>query len=60
LPPWIREGLEKMEREKSRKEEREKAELEREESNKKRLLEEQSLLDELKSGIPRKSKFVSK
>jgi len=61
LPPWIREGLEKMEREKQKKEEREKADLEREEATRRRLKEEQEALCELdseKSGIPRRSKFV--
>jgi splicing factor, arginine/serine-rich 18 len=62
LPPWIREGLEKMEREKQKREEREKADMEREEASRRRLQEEQTALEELeaeKSGIPKRSKFVN-
>jgi splicing factor, arginine/serine-rich 18 len=62
LPPWIREGLEKMEREKQKREEREKADMEREEASRRRLQEEQIALEEMeadKSGIPKRSKFVN-
>ncbi|XP_065339726.1 arginine/serine-rich protein PNISR-like isoform X3 [Cloeon dipterum] len=62
LPSWIREGLEKMEREKQKREEKEKVEQEREEAKRQRLKEEQQALLELeaeKTGIPVKSKFES-
>lgn len=46
LPAWIREGLEKMEREKKKKEEMIKLEAEKEEMRKRRLAEEQDKLAE--------------
>lgn len=55
LPAWIREGLEKMEREKQRKLDREKQLLEREKELIRRKQEED---EALASGIPLKSKFV--
>lgn len=62
LPVWIREGLEKMEREKLKEEQREKELKEREAMLIRRKIAEEEALKELasESNIPRKSKFVSR
>lgn len=60
LPAWIREGLEKMEKEKAKKEEQEKLVEQRKEQ--KRLKDEELKKAEeeaARTGIPMKSKFVS-
>lgn len=60
LPGWIREGLEKMEREKQRKIEREIQMKEREEMLRQKIQEEEEALAEADEPmIPKKSKFVS-
>lgn len=61
LPGWIREGLEKMEREKQRKIERELQLKEREEILRQKIQEEEEALAEADEPMmPKKSKFVSK
>lgn len=60
MPGWIREGLEKMEREKQRKIERELQIKEREEMLRQKIQEEEEALAEADEPmIPKKSKFVS-
>ena len=68
LPAWIREGLEKMEREKQKKLEKEQKQKDAEEAKKLREKEEAEAEDELRKEaeakgeiyVPRKSKFVRK
>jgi arginine/serine-rich splicing factor 18 len=64
LPAWIREGLEKMEREKQKKIDRERQIKEREAYLQKKREEEENAISELEKNssqpaIPKKSKFVS-
>lgn len=59
LPLWIREGLEKMEREKQRKLEREQQLKEREVLRHKAQQEEEEEEESGQTIIPKKSKFVS-
>ena len=64
MPAWIREGLEKMEREKQKKIDRERQIKEREEYLQKKREEEENAINELEKNsgqpvIPKKSKFVS-
>lgn len=59
LPAWIREGLEKMEREKHREEERQKMEEERKRMLEERRKAEEEKLQEMESSHIIRSKFVS-
>ncbi|XP_063241203.1 arginine/serine-rich protein PNISR isoform X5 [Bacillus rossius redtenbacheri] len=59
LPAWIREGLEKMEREKQKKLDLERQLRERETLRQRRLQEEEEALSGLAPGLPKKSKFDS-
>ncbi|KAE8745931.1 hypothetical protein FOCC_FOCC007448 [Frankliniella occidentalis] len=60
LPSWIRDGLEKMEREKQRKLEREQQLKQREEMIRQKIQEEEeALADDGQPMIPKKSKFES-
>jgi arginine/serine-rich splicing factor 18 len=63
LPAWIREGLEKMEREKQKKMEKERLEKEKKEAEKQREeAEKEAMEDEVEDGqphVPKKSRFVS-
>jgi arginine/serine-rich splicing factor 18 len=61
LPAWIREGLEKMERDKQKQMEREKEKQERDEYNEKLKQTEKETMEILKTTIKeqQKSKFVS-
>lgn len=59
LPAWIREGLEKMDREKQKKLERERMEKERAERKKEDRKEQEPNVEGDGPRLPRKSKFVS-
>ena len=66
LPAWIREGLEKMEREKQKKMEKEKKEQEMAEAQKEREEAEKEAAEEImrergdgQPAVPKKSRFVS-
>lgn len=62
LPAWIREGLEKMEREKQKKMERERIEQEKKEAEKREQAEKEAMDDMTNDGephVPKKSRFVS-
>ncbi len=67
LPAWIREGLEKMEREKQKKEDKERRDKEKEEAETLREKAEQEAEEEIRKEreakglpmLPRKSRFVS-
>lgn len=62
LPAWIREGLEKMEREKQKKMERERMEQEKKEAEKREQAEKEAMDDMTNDGephVPKKSRFVS-
>lgn len=59
LPAWIREGLEKMDREKQKKLERERMEKERAEMKKDDGKEQRAIVEGDGPRLPRKSKFVS-
>jgi len=60
LPAWIRDGLEKMEREKQKKLDRERQLKEREERLEQQRLEDEEEAAAVAAGaMPKKSKFVS-
>uniref|UniRef100_A0A8W8JDW4 Splicing factor, arginine/serine-rich 18 n=1 Tax=Magallana gigas TaxID=29159 RepID=A0A8W8JDW4_MAGGI len=62
LPAWIREGLEKMEREKQKKMERERIEQEKKEAEKREQAEKEAMDDMTNDGephVPKKSRFDS-
>lgn len=61
LPAWIREGLEKMEREKQKKMEKERLEREKEAEKQREEAEKEAMDDMTESGephVPKKSRFV--
>lgn len=59
LPAWIREGLEKMEREKQKKLEKERMDQQRSQLSKKEKKENEATGEEDGPRLPQKSKFVS-